>query len=380
MNSKNLSVASLFISSYLDQSGIFASLQSLWISNSRLNQISTESCFAVGCIKIDVKNSEFVSWYKSGVINERETVIGSCEFNNVVFSNLTDTRIFYVENTDSSLKITRCRFDSIIISSNEAVIAVASCDTVWIHCSCFHFCCSITWVPSFCFLSYKSESVFNVSVNRTSEYCCGLGKSQWSSYAGGIKSFTYFYNNHTSTKVSIHRSGICLVKYPADVEVACFCRSMGGIGDGVFSIWGYQSGEMLATNFDIINHTVSENMGLMELYYNFKAKLTNFNFVLNSKRDWLSFYGEGTSSVTLANCFIIGDHPGPSNRVIEESVIEANRVVTNRVILPMNSICPLNRIPDTRLFSIQFIKMCTLFSLLLRIVLKATSIIIALGR
>ena len=63
---------------------------------------------------------------------------------------------------------------------------------------------------------------------------------------------------------------------------------------------------------DLINYTAFENGGLMELYFNFKAKLTSFNFVLNLKRDErLHIAVDPIQSFHLT--FIIGDNSDPSN-------------------------------------------------------------------
>ena len=292
----NLTLNHLLVDNYVSQSGLFCSLRTLNLRNARLSHVSIESNFAVGCFCVDVRASEFAAWFKGGIIDESETCVGSGYFSDVVFTNLTDTRVFYVDDPTSSLKIVRCRFDS-VITSIYAPIAVFRCSVGYIDRSCFHFCtgaedCGV----SFAFSSHSNEYVLDVSVNSTSEHCCGVGRPQWNSFAGGIRAFSYFHNNHTKTKVSTNRSGMCLTKYPAGTEAACFCRSTEGEGEGIFSMWAYQTGEMLASYFDIINHTVLGNAGLLELHYNFQAKLMGFNFVLSSKRNWESSLCDGSNS------------------------------------------------------------------------------------
>lgn len=284
--------------------------------------------------------------------------------------------MFYVNNQASNLKILRCRFDSVVTSSITAPVTVLSCNTAILDSSCFYFCSGINAAASFIIASFISEYIFIVKVNQTSEFCCGIDKSQWSSYAGGINSFAYYHNNHTKTKVITFRSGICLTKYPPGIEAACFCRSVEGNGAGIFSIYAYQTGEMLASHMDLINHTILQNDGLLELVYDFKARMDGFNFVLNSNRNWENSHCEGSNSVTLTNCFLIGDHPKPSSRVIEESVVKTNQITTNKVILPRNSICPLNNLPKSILFSMHLPDIGTDDSLLFNKVLTAFLVII----
>lgn len=188
-----------------------------------------------------------------------------------------------------------------------------------------------------------------------------MNRARYSSHAGAIKYFAYSQNNQTDIRVTLHRSGICLTKYPSGIESVGFCRSYGGSGGGLFSIYGSQTGVMLASNVDIINISVFESRGLFELHYNFEAELKHFNFVLNSKRNWESSYCVGSNTVTLFDCFVVGEYPNPSSRVIEESVKPVDVAITNKVILPVFSMCSLNKNQFSNPITLQLQGICPFY-------------------
>lgn len=167
-------------------------------------------------------------------------------------------------------------------------------------------------MASFAFWSHLNEDVPAVSVSMTS-VLLWIGEICKSLVYKGTARFACVHNDHTKkSKV-----------WDLSDEAACFCRSADGSGNGVSSIYGTQTGACK-------HHTVVENGGLMEL---------KSNFVLTSKRKWEASSCSSSNSVTLKLL-----HPRRPPRSIEQILFD-----TNRVILPRNSICPLNRQPNSRL-------------------------------
>ena len=346
----NISLHIFSFKNVLSPSNFFSSLNNVSIKQSKFSCISIGTSFFHDCMNINVVDAVFTKMFKTSIIEENQDTISSGFFKNSAFSNALESTLFYVNNPSYSLEFLKCLLEY-AITPTRAPFLVNQCYLCDIIDSCFYFCtgsCS-NGSSAYGIETHIIENILHVAVNSTSEFKCGYGVAQYSSWCGGIQSFTFFHNNLSSNHVNSYRSGFCLTKYPSDVEVAAFARSRDCIGSGIFSIFAYQTGTLLVSNFDIINHTVAENKGLLELHQSFNGHITEFNFVLNSQRYWTGSIGDNKGHVIITNSVIIGPTPYSSSKV-SVSAVQMESIVTKNVKIYKNSVCYL-KLQPTRQFS-----------------------------